>query len=590
MSLILIPTTAVVKSIVISNSPFAQLETMSRAELAATREIPAAERRLLLPNFVQIFRWQSIRPLLPLQLPTPGEASVWRARGCRSYYRWLLPDDVQSEADLAGLDHFDLMLRVFDFTPWRPYFGQRLKSPLGPPPFDPLSIGLGIFLAVEKSWGWEQLVQELRSPERGGGYCRRLGFDQADLPTASTWRMALQNTQTDWFEGCQTSIAQGLMAYSLIPTHSTFPGDDPQRGVSLSTDCQLIEARSHMKCRHQTPLCSQPAAHRPCPAREEGKQGCTCDTDACREHCRFATPRDPQAAYVYYSGSNQPKTSPNLATNPQEQKPSPGKHHFGYKSKAFNILDDRLFLAWPITGPFAPANRNDHLLTIPGLSNLRISFPKLDVSEFLADAGEGFEEILRHVYEQLHALRTVRIRHADGDDDPLTCLTRSYDASGNPLCPHGYRLLTNGHDYDRQTTKWVCRQKCLHQSSPDISAPAQTDTLPPRQACPFASSEHPLGYSISIGLTLPDGSTRLARDFQVGSDIWKLRLGRQSYSESRNASQARRHLKRSPWFGLSNSAKAMLISDTLNLAFNLTRLIFEASLAALKPACPASSP
>lgn len=54
-------------------------------------------------------------------------------------------------------------------------------------------------------------------------------------------------------------------------------------------------------------------------------------------------------------------------------------------------------------------------------------------------------------------------------------------------------------------------------------------------------------------------------------------MGRQSYSESRNATQARRGVKRSPWFGLHNTAKAILISDTLSLAFNLTRLIFEAS-------------
>jgi len=61
-------------------------------------------------------------------------------------------------------------------------------------------------------------------------------------------------------------------------------------------------------------------------------------------------------------------------------------------------------------------------------------------------------------------------------------------------------------------------------------------------------------------------------------------MGRQSYAESRNATQARRHLKRSPSFGLANTAKAMLLSDTLSLAFNLTRLIFEASRHAMQQA------
>jgi hypothetical protein len=68
---------------------------------------------------------------------------------------------------------------------------------------------------------------------------------------------------------------------------------------------------------------------------------------------------------------------------------------------------------------------------------------------------------------------------------------------------------------------------------------------------------------------------------QVGSELWKLRIGRQSYSESRNASQARRRLKRSPAFGLPNSAKATLIGDTLSLMLNLARFVLEASLAAL---------
>ena len=104
------------------------------------------------------------------------------------------------------------------------------------------------------------------------------------------------------------------MAYQLIPTHSSFAGDPIDQGVSLSTDCQLIASRSHMQCRHQVSACSQSATHRACPAHAAGKDGCACDTPACFEHCRFSTFRDPQAAYVYYSGSNQPgKTNPNAA-------------------------------------------------------------------------------------------------------------------------------------------------------------------------------------------------------------------------------------------------------------------------------------
>lgn len=580
---ILIPATPVTKLVEIPNSPFGCLGTGTRAELAQSRELPAAERRLLLPNFKGLFCWEAIRTLLPLQLPTPGNPPSWKERLCRSWYRWLPADDIQSSLDLTGLDTFDLVLRVFDFTPWRPLLAQRLRSQYGPPPFDPLSLGLAHFLAVERQWDWATLLSELRSKERGLGYCQRLGFDPADLPGESTFRCSLSNTHMDWLTACQTSLVQGLMAYNLIPTQATFPSDPAENGISLSTDCQLVTARSHQKCAHQTPACSQPGLPRTCPARAKGKEGCACDTEACREHCRFATPRDPAAAYVYYSGSNQPGHNPNApqkgASQAQQAERPRGKHHFGYKSKSFNIIDDRLSLLWPITGPCSPANVNDHLLTIPGLQSLRNRFPHLKIGELLGDAGEGYDEILSFAYHDLHALRTIHLRCHDTDDDPLTCLKRGYDPLGNPLCPHGYRLSPNGHDFQRQTTKWVCRQKCSHQPDADILLPNQPSAQPPRLVCPFASPDQPLGYSISVGLSLPDGCVRLARDAQVGSDTWKLRIGRQSYAESRNASQQRLGLKRSPWFGLKNTAKAMIIGDTLSLAANLARLVFEASLA-----------
>jgi hypothetical protein len=164
------------------------------------------------------------------------------------------------------------------------------------------------------------------------------------------------------------------------------------------------------------------------------------------------------------------------------------------------------------------------------------------------------------------------------------------------LCPLGYRLFANGHDYQHGATKWLCRQKCTHHPVSDIQLPDRATDPPPRQACPYAEPgstdpQHPLGYSLTTGLSLPDGGIRLARDLQVGSPTWELRMGRQSYAESRNATQQRRGLKRSPWFGLKNTAKATLISDTLSLAFNLARLIFEAAQAAPQaPPSPARAP
>jgi hypothetical protein len=401
--------------------------------------------------------------------------------------------------------------------------------------------------------------------------------------------MALRDTEPVWLQQCADSLALGLMAHGLIPTSSTFPGDPPQRGVSIATDSQLVAARSRMRCRHQNERCFLPPAKRTCAAREAGKKGCACDDDACLDHCRFTTPRDPKATYVYYEGSNQPASSPNSpapgSTKQENKGRSRGKHHFGYKSKSFNVVDDRLFTYWPLPGPFVSANRNDHLQTIPGFQHLQRRFPALNIGEVIADAGEGFDDILRFVYDELKALRTIVPRRDSGDDDSLTCLQRGYDAQGHPLCLHGYRLAFNGHDYERHNSKWVCRQRCLHRPQPDIildsPSDSETQALHDPSICPHRHPEHPLGFLVTVDLDLPNGNIRLARDLKVGSSSWELRLGRQSYAESRNADQARRGVKRSPWFGLANSAKASLLADILTCALNVARFVREATLAAV---------
>jgi hypothetical protein len=194
---------------------------------------------------------------------------------------------------------------------------------------------------------------------------------------------------------------------------------------------------------------------------------------------------------------------------------------------------------------------------------------------------------LRFVHGDLHALRSIDVRPHEQDDDPLACLKRGYDALGNPLCAFGYRLAFNGHDYERHDSKWVCRQGCLHPTQPDLLVTQGSSTMeilaPPADptTCPYREPTPDLGYLVRIGLTLPDGSLRLARDLKVGSSTWNLRTGRRSYAESRNADQARRGVKRSPWFGRSNSAKASLLADILTSALTVARFVREATHATL---------
>jgi hypothetical protein len=570
----------------VSQGPFHRLTTLSRSELANTRNIAAEDRRLLTEHFVSAFQWETVRPHLPIRLELPPGVPPWRPRICRSYYQWLPPDDVQSTHDLTGLDNFDLVLRLVDFTPWRSILGQRFSSVFGPPPFDPVSIGLSWLLVRWRNWKWPTLVTELHSQERGLGYCRSFGLDPNDLPAESTFRTALNNTDPVWLLLCEDSLILGLMAYGIIPTSSTFPGDPPNRGVSIATDSQLVAARSRMRCRYQCAACFLPPDQRTCAAKEAGQKGCDCDIEACAHHCRLATPRDPEAAYVFYTGSNQPTSD-----NTDQDSPPRAKHHFGYKSKGWDIVDDRLFTLWPISGPFVPANRNDHLQTIPGLADLRRRFPHLTIGELIGDAGEGFDDILLFVHDDLRALRTIKLRHHATDKDSLTCLKRGYDALGTPLCSYGYRLYFNGHDYRRGDSKWVCRQRCLRHPLPDIllgdppSDPQAILALVPSD-CPYQHPDLPRGCTVVVNRALPDGDVRLARDFKVDSPSWKLRIGRLSYAESRNADQWRRGVKRSPWHGLANTAKASILTDTLTCACNFARLVREATLAAARASPP----
>ena len=202
MNKVLIPATALRPTISMPDSPFHQLKSFPRSQLAEMRSLPAAKRRLLIPNFVEFFRWEAIRSRLPFQLPTPGDPPPWQARSCRSYYQWLPLDHLHSSTDLVGMDPFDLCLLLFDFSAWRPYFGARFKSHFGPPGFDPLSLGLAVFLARYRKWDWPTLEGELRQQNRGQDYRRALGFQGNDLPCASTFRMACQNTPENWFRTC----------------------------------------------------------------------------------------------------------------------------------------------------------------------------------------------------------------------------------------------------------------------------------------------------------------------------------------------------------------------------------------------------
>jgi hypothetical protein len=118
----------------VADSPFHNLLSLSRSDMASSRELEAPERRMLNRQFVDTFQWSTLYSMLPLRLVVPLGAPPWRPRRCRSYYRWLPPEETLTAEVLQGVDDFDLVLRLFDFSPWRPILAQRFCSQLGPPP------------------------------------------------------------------------------------------------------------------------------------------------------------------------------------------------------------------------------------------------------------------------------------------------------------------------------------------------------------------------------------------------------------------------------------------------------------------------
>ena len=165
----------------------------------------------------------------------------------------------------------------------------------------------------------------------------------------------------------------------------------------------------------------------------------------------------------------------------------------------------------------------------------------------------------------------VDIRADKGDNDWETCLKRGYDGRGYPLCQHGYPMRSNGHDYEKQRTKWVCAQVCRREPL------RKGEPIQPVEGCPYLDEARPLGCVVNVAKTLPDGSIRLAREIPYGSETWKARYGRRNLSESRNGQVEGLGLKRMRSHGLTRNTKEVQVADFLINLHTLGRLVREAT-------------
>jgi hypothetical protein len=360
-----------------------------------------------------------------------------------------------------------------------------------------------------------------------------------------------------------------LYQAGLLPVK---PEVEEKEKATLSFDGMLHEARSHMRCSSVKASCYE-SAPRPCPAKKKGKQGCDCDKEDCADICCQATPRDPQARLIVYTGNNKrARTSPNTPVQPQNRRSRISRLVYGYYSYAGQLLDDEIATYWILPAALGSATCGDPTLFPGNFAYLQRRFPWLKVGEVLADAGACEQTCLDAIWNA-GALRMVDICAHKSDKDPDIRLARGYDENGYPLCPFGYVLHSNGYDYRRRRAKWRCAKRCRHNSEKPIPE------------CDYLKAEYKHGYTVTVGRTHADGTVRLAREIPYASEAWKERYGRRNSAESRNSVLERLGLKRMPVHGQDSCHVTVLQGDFVANQRTLIRLIREATACRETPAC-----
>lgn len=534
---------------------------------------------------------------LPLPWPTPPDTRPSPKKRYRSHYVYQGWHDLRDPAVWEHLSDFDLVLRLVDFSGLRPVLARLLgwTSAQGYCPFDPVSMFLLHGWQITNGWNRAETLRKLLDP-RYADYALRFGFEDGVYPTEGGMRYFLTAL------GCHLGVADEVIRVARDHDHYVQVAVDCLnqlivQSVTLIQDAGLLspeawqealvcpdgmihDAASRMRCASVQASCYQQAP-RPCPAQDKDRQGCDCDTLACAQLCRYATSRDAEARFVWYTGSNQPnQNNPNQANDPAQAPKKRGKARYGYRSLPLQLADATRRFSLVLLDHFLPANEREENPVAALLHYLPTGYPNLNLVTVAGDASFGYEVILRIVY-QLGAKRVIDLRAHDTDRDKSLWPIRGYDDKGRPVCPFGYALTANGFDAHRQRHKWFCAQACLRGIEP--RAHLDHVTYPPHE-CPFQSNDYPHGRVLNVGERFPDGSLRLVRDIPVGTPTWKRFYHRaRNASESRNAAFQRWHLKRLPVYGQPRAKALIFQADVwLNLT-TMARLVREATLAVLNP-------
>lgn len=556
-------------------------------------ELTPIEARTQDAAFVASCSLSGLQDRLPLVWPAPPDTPPSPKKSYRSHYVYRGWEDLRDPATWEHLSHFDLILRLVDFGPLRPVLAQCLgwTSACGWTPFDPVSIFLLISWQITNGWSRAETLRNLRNPHFVDD-ARRFGFENGVFPTEGGmryWLTAFGQHSTDGEtvlvdEEQQIEVViqhlNQLLAQSVaLLVENGFVSPEAWNKALICPDGMIQDAASRMRCASVQDTCYQPTAPdapRPCPAQEKGRRGCDCDTTACAATCQYATPRDPQARFIWYTGSNQTRHNPNQFTDPDQAPKKRGQPRYGYRSLPLLLAESSRRFSLVLLDDFLSANRREEIPFTALLCQLPTFYPDLHVDAVAGDAGFGYDIVLRTVYHALHARRVIDLRAHTSDRDKTLWPTRGYDDKGRPICPFGYALKANGFDFDRQRHKWVCFHACRNGATPAVSIPAVT--YPPDE-CPYLDLTY--GQIINLGERFKqDDSIRLVRDVPVGTPAWKRLYHRaRNAAEGRNSAFQRWHLKRLPVYGhLRGRALTFLADVWLNLT-TLARLVREATAA-----------
>ena len=524
----------------------------------------AVAARAVVSRLAQHFALPALQAQLPLRFPAAAPSAVPATFRALSWYTYPGWERLAHGETLSTETELYLALHLIDLSPLRGELvrltGIGVNAP-GQTPFDPVSLFLCCLLYRETKKSWHKLAKALRG-SWGATWRPLLGFTADATPGASTMRTFYHALGKAFGTSLCPRFIQLLADAELLPPHDPDSSVPARDGLPPATDGQLHEAHTSERCAQVTTSCYQPllpGQSRPCPARDQGHDGCACDTDACTRACRYTTPRDAEARHIHYSGHNQ-----HDETDKQR-----GRDVYGYRSYAHTLVDDDLHTYWVAYTSVHPATTDERVIFPHDFAQLQAQLPQLPISELVADAALGYTPCLDVIYDA-QAIPIVYIRHAPSDSDAAACQLRGYDRRGRPLCPHGHPLAFNGLDYARLRAGWVCHQVC-----------ARTANAAERD-CPFRDPERPLGLvkHVKRAFTHPDGSrhARLARLFPLDAPSWKTRYAsRRNATESRNSQLKHLGLARIRSYGLDGARDDIIFADLLINLRNLVRLVQQAT-------------